>query len=141
MLDTLLVTRGERARQFRLGIGIDLQHPLHEAQAILTPPIVVPNIPAPASGNSGWLLHLSSRSVVATSLQPLIEAGRVVGLRARLLETAGRPANFALSAFRAFNTASTIDFQGNVLADCPLDEGKVKLDLAAHEWVDVVARW
>lgn len=140
-LDTLLITRGERERKFRFGIGIDLSHPLHDALGILAPPVVVPNVPQPASGNSGWLLHLSSRNVITTSLLPLEENGRLTGLRARLLETAGRPANLHVTAFRPIKSAGTLDFLGQPLADCPIEDGKLKLDLAAHEWVEVVARW
>jgi hypothetical protein len=141
MLDTLLVTRGERQRKFRLGIGVDLAHPLHDAIGILTPPVVLPDMPQPSSGASGWLLHLSSRNVIATSLLPLAESNRVTGFRVRLLETAGRPANVALSAFRAIKSAATVDFLGNTLSELTIDDGKIKLDLAAHEWVEIVARW
>jgi len=141
MLDTLLITRGERERKFRLGIGVDLSHPLHDALGILTPPIVVPSVPQPASGNSGWLLHLSSRNVIATSFTPLEEGGRITGFRIRLLETAGRPANLALTAFRPVRSAGTVDFIGNPLADLKVEESKIKLDLSAHEWVEVLARW
>ena len=141
MLDTLLVTRGERQRKFRFGIGVDLSHPLHDSLGLLVPPLVVPNVPQPKSGNSGWLLHLSSRNVIVTSLQPLEVGGRIAGFRARLLETAGRPANLALAAFRAVKSASTLDFQGAALAECQVEDGKIKLDLAAHEWVQIEARW
>jgi alpha-mannosidase len=141
MLDTLLITRGESGRRFRFGIGVDLAHPLHEAIGLLAPPLVVPDCPQPASGNSGWLVHLSSRNVIATSLAPLTEDSRVIGFRARLLETTGRPANLVLTAFRNIQSASTVDFLGQPIADCPIDDGKIKLDLAAHEWVEVVARW
>ena len=34
MLDTLLIARGERNRKFRLGIGVDLAHPLHDSLGI-----------------------------------------------------------------------------------------------------------
>ncbi len=141
MLDTLLITRGESQRKFRFGIGVDVTHPLHEALGILTPPLVVHDCPQPASGNSGWLLHLSSRNVIATSLTPLIDDDRVRGFRARFLETAGRPANLVLTAFRALQSASTVDFLGQPIADCPIVDGKLPLDLAAHEWVEIVARW
>jgi alpha-mannosidase len=141
MLDTLLITRGERNRKFRMGIGVDLAHPLHEAIGLFAEPIVVPNVPQPASGNSGWLMHLNSRNVVATSWQPLDEEGRVVGFRVRLLETAGRPANVALSAFREVKSAAIADFQGRELSPCAIEEGKVKLNLAAYEWAELVARW
>ncbi|HEX5103123.1 MAG TPA: hypothetical protein VFV87_04900, partial [Pirellulaceae bacterium] len=141
MLDTLLITRGERERKFRLGIGVDLSHPLHEALGLFLPPLVVPNVPQPKSGNSGWLLHLSSRNVIVTSLQPLEEGGRIVGFTARLLETAGRPASLAVSAFRPVKSASTVDFAGQPLGDCPIEDGKIKFDLAAHEWTQIAARW
>jgi alpha-mannosidase len=141
MLDTLLISRGERQRKFRLGIGVDLAHPLHDAIGLLTPPIVVPNVAAPTSGSSGWLMHLSARNVIATHWEPLDEAGRIAGFRVRLLETEGRPASLALSAFRAIKSANTVDFLGNSLAELPIDDGKIKLDLAAYEWAEAVARW
>jgi alpha-mannosidase len=141
MLDTLLITRGERGRKFQLGIGVDLQHPLHEAIGLFTPPVVVPGVPAPASGSSGWLMHLSSRNVVATSWQPLDSGGKIDGFRVRLLETAGRPASLALSSFRPIRSASTVDFQAQRLADVSVEDGKAKLDLAAYEWVELEARW
>jgi len=57
------------------------------------------------------------------------------------LETAGRPANLALSAFREIKSASTTDFQGASIAELKIEDGKAKLDMAAHEWVEVHARW
>jgi alpha-mannosidase len=141
MLDTLLVTRGERQRKFRLGIGVDLNHPQHEALGLLVPPVVVPHVPQPKSGSSGWLLHLSSRNVIATSLLPLADGSRVIGLRVRLLETGGRPANLAVSAFRPIKSAVTVDFSGHELSQCPVEEGKAKLDLSAHEWAEVHLRF
>jgi alpha-mannosidase len=141
MLDTLLISRGESQRRFQLGIGVDLVHPMHEAMGLLAPPLVIPNVPQPSSGTSGWLLHLSSRNVIATSLTPLVESGRVTGFRTRLLETAGRPANLTLTAFRNLQSATTVDFLGNPLSALQVEEGKIKLDLAAHEWTEVLAHW
>jgi hypothetical protein len=108
---------------------------------MLTPPVVLHDVPRPSSGASGWLLHLSSRNVIATSLVPLEESSRIVGFRARLLETAGRPAALSLTAFRPVKSAASADFLGNNLADLLIDDGKIKLELSAHEWVELVARW
>jgi alpha-mannosidase len=141
MLDTLLIARGERERKFRLGIGVDLAHPLHDALGVLTPPVVLHDVPRPSSGASGWLLHLSSRNVIASSVMPLEEGGRAAGFRLRLLETEGRPANLAISAFRPVKSATTVDFLGHTMAELETDDGKIKLDLSAHEWSEVVARW
>jgi alpha-mannosidase len=141
MLDMLLVSRGERQRRFRFGIGVDLAHPLHEAIGLLVPPVIVPGAAAPSSGHSGWLLHISARNVIGTSWQPLVEEGRIAGFRSRLLETEGRPASFSLAAFRAVKSAETVDFLGKSLGSLEIEDGKIKLELAAYEWVEVVARW
>jgi hypothetical protein len=58
-----------------------------------------------------------------------------------VLETAGRPANCAVTAFRPVAAAATVDFLGNRIKELPLEGGKVKLDLAAHEWAEILARW
>jgi alpha-mannosidase len=141
MLDTILVTRGERQRNFSFGIGVDLAHPLHDAVGWLTPQTIIPGVPRPFSGASGWLLHLSSRNVIATSLEALTEGASVVGMRVRLLETAGRPANLVISAFREIKSAAAVDFVGNLVTEQKVEEGKARLDLTAHEWLDVVLRW
>ncbi|MGI8980223.1 MAG: hypothetical protein ACR2FY_13440 [Pirellulaceae bacterium] len=140
MLDSLLSTRGERQRSFRVGIGVDLTHPMLDAISLLTPLVVVPGAQAPASASS-WLFHLDSRNVVATHWQPLVEDGKVAGFRVRLLETAGRPAALTLSAFKPIGPAERVDFLGQRLDQCQVLDGKMKLDLAAHEFVEVVGRW
>ena len=141
MLDSLLITRGESGRRFRIGIGVDLNHPLHDALGILSPQIVVPGAAQPASGGAGWLFHLSSRNVITTSLSPLVEGTRVAGFRARLLETGGRPAKLMVTALHSVETARTVDFLGNQLSELKIEEGKVQLEMAPHEWVEVEARW
>lgn len=142
MLDSLLIVRGETARKFTLGVGIDLPHPLHEAMSLLAPPLAVPIAAAPPkSGNSGWLLHVDSRNVITTHLSPLLEGGKVVGFRTRLLETAGRAVEVGVSAFRGIARAQTVDFRGELIRECTIDEGKAKLNLSAHEWAELEANW
>lgn len=140
MLDSLLITRGERQRSFRVGIGVDLTHPMLDALSLLAPLVVVPGVQAPAS-TSSWLFHLDSRNVVATHWQPLVEEGKVTGFRVRLLETAGRSAALTLSAFKPIGLAERVDFLGQRLDQCQVLDGKMKVDLAAHEFVEVVGRW
>jgi alpha-mannosidase len=142
MLDSLMIVRGETARKFKLGIGIDLQHPMHEAMAMLAPPLpVVIAAQPPKTGPSGWLVHLDSRNVITTHLSPLERDGRVVGFRARVLETAGRPATLTVSALRSIGTARKVDFRGNVLNECSVEAGKAKLNMSAHEWAELEAYW
>lgn len=140
MLDSPLITRGETARKFRFGIGVDLAHPLHEALGLLTPQAVLETA-SPSTGSSGWLLHIDARNVIATSWEPVVEGGRVVGLQARLLETVGRGATTSLSCFRAFRSAEKVSAAGESIGTCKVEDGKVRVDVAAHEWVQVVARF
>jgi hypothetical protein len=73
-LDTLLIVRGETARKFRLGIGLDLAHPVHAALDALLPPIALSTAgPPPAPG--GWLFHTDHRNVLITHWEPLPEKG------------------------------------------------------------------
>ncbi len=69
-LDTLLVTQGETARSFRLGIGIDVPSPMAAAVGFLAPPLTLPDQPPPPTP-SGWLFHLDCRNVLATHWEPI----------------------------------------------------------------------
>ena len=57
-LDTLLVVQGETARSFRLGIGIDVPHPMAAALGFLAPPLVLARSTAAADAHR---LAVSSR--------------------------------------------------------------------------------
>lgn len=142
MLDSLLIVRGERQRRFRIGIGIDLQHPHHDAWALMAPKLAVSQTGAsPTPASSGWLFHVDHRTVQATHWSPLVEEGRVVGFRARLLETSGRASRIKLSAFRDLKSARQVDFRGQPLADCAIENGAARVDLGGHEWCEVEGKW
>jgi hypothetical protein len=64
-----------------------------------------------------------------------------VGFRVRLLETQGRPAKVGLQCFRTVTSARKLNFQGEVLSECPIESGAIQLQLSAHEWIEVEARW
>ncbi|WP_254510057.1 hypothetical protein [Anatilimnocola floriformis] len=141
MLDSLLITRGERARQFNFGVGVDVKYPLTEAISLLAGPTVVENAPCPHSGTTGWLAHLDARNVFVTSCQPLVEEGRVAGLQLRLLETEGRPAKAAIRTFRPLASGQVVDYQGEGLRKLEVEEGKVRVELTPHEWQWVQVRF
>jgi alpha-mannosidase len=142
MLDTLLVVRGETQRRFELGIGIELKHPLQEALGILTPATLVhQTAAAPVPSDSGWLFHIDARNVTATHWEPLLEQDVVQGVRVRLQETGGRPAKAGLQCFRPARTARQTDFQNQPIDDCPIEDGRIQVQLAAHQWVQIEARW
>lgn len=141
MLDSLLIVRGERGRQFRLGIGIDLPQSLPEALSWIAPTDRLGRpTPAPAPEHS-WLFHIDSRSVTPTYWTLIQEQGRVCGIRVRLLEGAGKSGRIKLSAFRSFTTARQINLAGETLNECPIVEGRIAVDVSAHEWIEVEGRW
>ena len=140
-LDTLLIVAGETARRFRLGIGIDLPRPVAAAADFLAPATVVGQTAAPPMNPSGWLFHLDARGVIATAWQPLEEDGRLVGFATRLLETDGRNTRCHLRCFRPMGQAETTDFRGEDRSDLTVENDRISIDIAAHEWLQVEARW
>lgn len=142
MLDTLLAVRGEREQTFHLGIGIDVPHPHHEAISLLAPTTAVrQSAPPPQSGTSSWLFHIDARNIAATHWEPLVENDAITGFRVRLLETSGRAARARLSAFRSIASARHMDFAGQSRGECQINEGRVQLELAANEWLEVEVLW
>ncbi len=152
MLDSLLVVRGETARRFTLGIGVDLPQPAAAALEFITPQTVSFDAGPSPTHTSGWFFHLGAKNVVATHWRPLAAANPddpslsgaaapVLGFRTRLLETAGRSGRVILRAFRNVARARQVDFFGQTLLELPVDNDKITLDFAAHEWIEVEAHW
>lgn len=142
MLDSLLIVRGERQRRFEMGIGIDLPQPMHEALALLAPAALVAQTASPPRPQpSGWLFHIDARGVLATHWEPLLDQQRTVGVRVRLLETAGRAARCRLRCLRPVESAEQRDFEGKSLGNLRVGGDAVHLEFAAHEWLEVEARW
>lgn len=140
VLDTLLITRGERSRQFELGIGIDLPNPMQEALAFIAPHIQLPQTARPPHpADSAWLFHVDNKNLVATHWSPRTLDGRVTGFRTRILETSGRQTRGRLACFRPIEAARQVDFRGQPLADCRIEEGNLVLDVGPHEWIELEA--
>lgn len=139
MLDSLLLVRGERARTFRLAIGVDLPYPAHAAVDWLCDPVLLPG--RRTNSPTGWLFHLDARNVQATWWNPVVEQGQIVGFQTRLLETMGRPAKLRLGCFRELTFAQKQDFLGRGVGPCDVEEGRAIIDLAGSQWVQVEARW
>jgi alpha-mannosidase len=151
MLDSLLVVRGERARRFRLGVGIDLPQPAASALEFVSPSTVLADAGPPLAPRSGWLFHVDAKNVVATHWEPVLATdapgdpppggGSVRGFRVRLLETAGRGGPLKLRSFRPVAAARQIDFLGQTTVEAPVEDDKIRLDFAANEWIELEAIW
>ena len=142
MLDSLLIVRGERCRDFQFGIGFDVKQPLQESLNLLAPlPRVFQAAPPPTPSESGWLFHLDARNILATHWEPLGDETSLAGFRVRLLEIFGRPAKATLSTFRPVASARKINHLGQSEGDCSLQDGRIQVQLAAHQWVELEAKW
>ncbi len=141
ILDTLLRVRGERGRKFRVGIGIDATHPLQEAQQLLSPTVALPAVAASPSPASSCLFHCDAKSVVVTHWEPLRESGRLIGFRARLLETMGRGGPVKLSACRPLLGAKKLDLHQQAIGELTVANGQLQLEIAPYAWIGVEGRW
>jgi alpha-mannosidase len=158
-LDTLLVTPGETARTFRLGIGIDVPNPMAAALGFLAPPLVLPDQP-PTPSPTGWLFHLDCRNVLATHWEPLPAQASITpdisrgpaasreataraeaGFRVRLLETDGRGVRLGLRCFRGVASAQKINPGDVPRADLVVEGDRIDIPLGPHQWIDIEARF
>ncbi len=140
-LDTLLVVHGETARSFRLGIGVNLTHPVPAALDFLASTQEQAETAPPPRDTSGWLFHVDARNVIATHWSPLWSDGQLAGFRVRLLETEGRACQVSLRSFRPVRSARKVDFQGEQPSELPAEGDKITMDLKAHEWTQVEAEF
>ncbi len=135
-LDSLLVVQGETARNFRLGIGIDVPNPAAAALEFLAPPLVLADQPPPSHA-SGWFFHLDCRNVLATHWAPLTQPQ---GVRVRLLETDGRGVPLRLRCFRRAASARIVT-AGTADNDAPaaltIDGDAVNVPIGPRQWVEV----
>lgn len=157
MLDTLLAVRGETAKSFRLGIGIDVPHAWMAALDLLVPPIALAETAAPPTPVSyGWLFSLDAKNAVVTHWSPVVSGhdaasggsssdGRspqkIVGFRCRVLELEGVGGRVPLRCFRKPGTADRTDLTGKSLGNLVVDDDRVMLDLGAYEWQQIDVRW
>ena len=139
MLDTLLIAGAESAREFRLAVSLDLEHPHQAALDLLTPPVIVPTPGGPPSaGPTGWFFALEPASVAVTRVAPAPrEPGDPLVLAFHLVETSGRACRARLRLLRNPSSARQVDYAGNLLADLPVEDDSVLIDLTPHELAEV----
>ncbi|TWT33256.1 glycoside hydrolase family 38 N-terminal domain-containing protein [Blastopirellula retiformator] len=142
MLDTILIPRGETARTFKLGIGIDLPYPLQDARRLTySPPPRLENAPSPTPGDTSWALHLDAKNVIITALDPLTSGEAVIGFSVRLLETEGRPAKGKLRCFRNVGKAVLKEFNGEATGGALTNGDRVEFELQAGQWRQIDVYW
>ena len=136
-MDTLLIVKGETAREFRVGIGVNLPHPAEAALDFLAPPLpIFPGVPQPKLTCS-WFFHVGARNVLATSWHCAPGGNNQPELTIRLLETEGRQGTLRLRCFRNPAAAKKVTFAGEPIADLPVQGDTVSVPIEPFEWCQV----
>lgn len=134
MLDTLLLTAGESARQFRFAIAIDAKYPMQACLDEFSPPLVIPTQTRPAEGGqTGWFFSVSAANVLLTRVLPSATPGSVI---VRLLETEGRARVLGLQCFRTPRQARQVNFNGETICTLRIDDA-VNVEISPYEICDV----
>jgi alpha-mannosidase len=142
MLDTLLVAGAETVRTFRLGVVLDQEYPFQAAMDSSAPALVLPvQAGPPATGMSGWFLHVESKAVAVTRVESATppDTDGSQGLAFHLLETTGRATRCRVRLPRRCVAARQTDFQGDLIVDLTPDGDSLLVDLAPSEIAHVVA--
>lgn len=132
--------RGETARRFRLGIGIDLPQPMAAALDFAAPSPLAPVAVRPKN-DSAWLFHMDCRSVIATHWDTLVEGGAAAGFRVRLLETEGRHVSLGLRSFRTMRSAEKAGGAERPPIELNVEGDRVTVPLRPYEWAEVQGRF
>jgi hypothetical protein len=136
MLDVILVTEGERATAFELGIALDREYPMQAALGLATPAPAVPTDRGPPHvGATGWLFHVDAPNVMLTTLRPALDGADAVTVR--LLECGLGNGPAQLRCVRDPKRAFLVDSRGQTLTDLPIEGDAALLDIARNDLVQV----
>ena len=142
MLDTLLIVAGETRRDFRIGIGLDLPAIAISSQQLIFGDLPCVEVGTPPSDlQAGWFFHLDSANVMTLDWTCVIEDGKCVGFRLRLLETEGRAGRTKLRTFKPVAAARQIDSLGSSLATLSVSTDAIFISFSAFELIEVEAHW
>jgi hypothetical protein len=132
MLDVLLITEGETATTFDLGIGLDREQPTQTALGIASPVgVVLCEQGPPHVGATGWLFHLDASNLLLSTLRPAPDGA--AGVVATLLETTGQGGQASFRCVRNPVRAFVQDLRGNAVLDASTQDDAVLLEVAAND--------
>lgn len=139
MLDTLLPHPPGGVSRHRFVFALDERRPLRAALDLAAQTMPAAVAPCGGAPTEGWLAHVDTANVLITAIEPA--AGGEPGVRVRLMETEGRPADARLSFARRPARAHALDDQGRRAEALDLEGGAVLAPLAAYEWRGVEVTW
>ena len=141
-LDTVLIPVNESQRTFRFGIGIDLKNPLQSAMDFQLP-IQAHSVSSDAGqADRGFFFHFDQRQLTATDWCPLTDAaGKISGVRIRLLECMSRPGKVTITAIRDIVKAQRTNFMNQLESESTIEAGKACFEFGANDYFQVELHW
>ena len=136
VLDSVLVVSREGERQFQLGMGLGCSSDLDAAIGMFQPPRHLES-PVGLFQKSGWLFHFSNKHVVIVFNEPILNDGRVVGVRWRLLETRGRRGKLKLTCPFEVVRAERMMFDGRSVDSLPFQGRAVEIEFTRNEYFEI----
>ena len=136
VLDSVLVAFKERKRQFQLNMSLDCPNDLDAAMGMSQPPRRIKSPTGPFQ-KSGWLFHFSNKHVVVVFNEPILNDGRVVGVRWRLLEPRGRRGKMKITCPFEVVQAERIMFDGRSADSLPFHGRAVEVEFTRNEYFEI----
>ncbi len=134
MIDIVLLTEGESARSFEVGLALDRTVPMHTGQAMITPfPVLDVESGPPHIGSVGWLFHLDATNLLLTSLEASPDGEDAV--IAHLLETHMESGQGELRCPRNPVRAQIVNLLGEQQQDVRIEGDSVGFDFGPGELI------
>lgn len=138
LLDSLLVVAGERTRDFRFLVGLNLAQPWPTLFDVHRAPVVVKvDRGPPRQGRTGWFAKLTSPNLACASLAPIADIAPSV--RLRLIETRGEATRTDLRFCRRASKGRLTNLRGELIYDLHAHEQGISLDFSPYELLQVEA--
>jgi hypothetical protein len=147
MVDVILITEGEKATTFELGLALDREVPMQTALGFASPLAIVPTTKGPPHiGASGWLFHIDASNLLLTRLVPgALEIRPGVdpppnprdAITARFLECAGYSGLAEFRCVRDPKRAVVLNAAGQYLLEPNLSGDIVHLEVSPNDLVQV----
>lgn len=132
-LDSLLIVRGERRREFGISIGMDVPEPGLALRAIASPPSVIRTTGAGKTG-IGWLVNCSAPDIALTDMRVESESPLMLSMNA--INTSSDSRKFRLRFCRDCRVAETsVVGSGRAWQSATCEGDRVELAIAGHDVV------
>lgn len=138
-LDSLLAVTGEQQKRFRFAVAVDAASSMATA-SLANSPVYASNSPAIAN-RPGWMFHLSSPNVIVTSMRPVFESGKYIGVVLRIQETEGRPGELKIRCPFRLKRATRQKFIGEPLFELPADDDTATCNFLELQYFEVKLCW